>query len=91
VFVTTLIQQKVRAFVSLCVRACVRARARVFLHVCTTLIPQKFFQRQESSVSPVLAALQHDIDAFCTQFSSIREASELLKQLRKLPQDAAKN
>ena len=40
--------------------------------------------------APAFRSLFSEVDAFCLQFSAIKDASELAKQIRKFSHDASK-
>jgi hypothetical protein len=63
-----------------------RQHVRILCVFITTLISNKILQ----SNSPVFSNLFSEIDAFCAHFSAIREASELLRQIKKFASDANK-
>ena len=83
-----------RRFVQHCMRCCEqqqdasrqRQHVRILCVFMQTLISNKVLQFN----TPVFTALLNEVDAFCSQFSAIREASDLAKQIRKFSTDTAK-
>jgi hypothetical protein len=63
-----------------------RQHVRILCVFITTLISNKILLFN----NPAFNALLNDVDAFCVTFSDIREASELLKQIRKISSDGCK-
>ena len=63
-----------------------RQHVRILCVFITTLISNKILL----FATPAFNALLHEVDVFCMSFSDIKEATELLKQIRKMSSEVGK-